>query len=93
MKFRKSIAVCAACGKTFVKTRNEHRFCCVKCQRTTWKERQHEGIPSEMLCRFNDGVKCPPKGRTCEICNWNPQVAAEKLRRIRRELGCENRSD
>lgn len=29
-------------------------------------------------CAYNDGVLCPPVGRRCERCGWNP---AEQARR------------
>lgn len=29
-------------------------------------------------CAYNDGVLCPPVGRRCESCGWNPEEQARR---------------
>ena len=29
-------------------------------------------------CQFNQGVLCPPVGRRCDRCGWNPEVSQKR---------------
>ncbi len=30
-------------------------------------------------CRYNAMIKCPPKGRACAQCGWNPAVKEARV--------------
>lgn len=90
MKFRKSIVNCLYCGAAFEKKRTDHVYCGPECRIRARNEKVLAEIPPERLCRFNQGVECPPNGRECQNCGWNPPVAEARLRIIRKELGCES---
>ena len=72
---------CPYCGLEF-QTTNPRQLCCsISCaaRRRRERERNEELI---LGCIYQEGIDC--YDRTCDKCGWNPKVAEERLKKIRR---------
>ena len=85
MKFQKTIVACKYCGAPFQQLRGDHLYCGQDCRIRARNEKAWVEISPERLCCYNSGVECQPKDRECQTCGWNPDVAAERMRRIKKE--------
>lgn len=41
----------------------------------------HE-IKEEWICPYEESAYCDPKERCCDVCGWNPEVAAARMAKI-----------
>jgi hypothetical protein len=81
--------VCEVCGKEFLKTKPNKKYCSRKCVSTV-ANRAKKARAKEKLaeiskgCPYSDAVNC--KARKCSACGWNPAVVKERSAKLRQRL-------
>lgn len=81
---------CPYCGKLYKTTDVRQIYCSRECGyvgRTINKGNRGDDFEwtksdGKWDCIYQEGVGCHT--RTCETCGWNPKVAEERLKKIRR---------
>lgn len=74
---------CKGCGKYFTAKSEYRKFCDAACY-DRFHKIKNAPIPTEVACRFSDGVVCDKQ--ECEKCGWNPEVAERRVAQIRERL-------
>ena len=81
---QKETGVCLVCGKEFIKTRPNKRFCSRNCACYVANKRAKARKNGEVLecgsdCVYNNALVCTK--RKCDSCGWNPTVAKQRSAR------------
>lgn len=75
------ISVCLICGKEFVMTRPDRKFCSRDCayvsaSRAARARKRGEILENGTDCPYNKALVCSE--RKCDSCGWNPDVAKRR---------------
>lgn len=80
MEFEKN-GVCLICGKEFVRTRRDKKFCSRRCakiaaDRALRARKKGKVFENGTDCPYNKALVCSE--RKCDSCGWNPTVAKKR---------------
>ena len=93
-------ATCPICLQEFAK-KQPNQLCCSRDHYRKYWYQKHMGYNEAYRnshsaenrkgfpCQDNEWLDCNEPEIRCDRCGWNPEVAAARLRRIRKEIGRE----